>query len=121
MINLERYWDTVLVALYNVNPWVFAGLAILYFALDALYSQYVISIGRLKPLSTSNYSALLILLTGLATSEYVQNLWYLFPMCLGAWLGSFFSVERERKKRNLRARLRRQQKQEKELMKKINT
>lgn len=115
---IETFWN-IIEALYDVNPWIFAGLGVLYFALDALYSQYVISIGRLKPLSTSNYSALLILLTGLATSEYVQNLWYLAPMCLGAWLGSFVSVERERKKRNERAQLRRQQK--KELMKKINT
>ena len=56
--------------------------------------------------------------TGLATSEYVQNLWYLVPMCLGAWIGSFVSVERERKKRNLRAKIRRQKK---ELLKMKNT
>lgn len=115
---IERYWNIVVEALYAVNPWIFAGLGVLYFALDALYSHYVISIGRLKPLSTSNYSALLILLTGLATSEYVQNLWYLAPMCIGAWLGSWVSVERERKKRNLRAKIRRQKK---ELLKMKNT
>jgi cadmium resistance protein CadD (predicted permease) len=119
LIDFEKYWNIIIQAWYAINPWIFAGLALLYFALDSLYSQYVISIGRLKPLSTSNYSALLILLTGLATSEYVQNLWYLIPMCLGAWVGSFTSVDRERKKRNKRAQLKRQQK--KELMKKINT
>ena len=106
MTDFEKYWNIAIQALYAVNPWIFSGLALLYFALDALYSKYVISIGKLKPLSASNYSAILILLTGLATSEYVQNLWYLVPMCIGAWLGSFISVDIERKKRNLRAKTR---------------
>lgn len=116
---IEKYWNIIFEALCAVNPWIFTGLAVLYFALDTLYSKYVLSIGRLKPLSTANYSALLILLTGLATSEYVRNLWYLVPMCFGAWLGSFVSVEIERKKRNQRAQIRRQQK--KELLKKVNS
>lgn len=119
MTDFGKYWNIAIEALYNVNPWVFTGLALLYFALDTFYSKYVLSIGRLKPISASNYSALLILLTGFATSEYVRNLWYLVPMCAGAWLGSFVSIEIERKKRNKRAKLRRDQK--KEIMKKINT
>lgn len=89
-------------SLKQVNPWICLGLIALYFILDALYSNYVISIGRLKAMKTANYSALLILLTGIATIKYVQNIWYLLPICIGAWLGSFVSIKIELKQKNKR-------------------
>jgi hypothetical protein len=51
---IERCWNIIIEAFYAVNPWIFAGLGALYFALDALYSQYIISIGRLKPFRSFN-------------------------------------------------------------------
>ena len=99
---MHEILETLSESFNQINPWIFLGLVILYFVLDMLYSNYVISIGRLKAIKTANYSALLIFLTAIAVIEYVQNIWYLLPICIGAWGGSFVSIKIELKQKNKR-------------------
>jgi uncharacterized membrane protein YfcA len=98
-----KYLNDIYASLLLLNPWVCLGLFVLYIALDAIYSNYVFSLNRLHAVNTANFSAALIFLTGLATFEYVHNLWYLLPMCVGAWIGSYVSVRVEKKKKKKRA------------------
>lgn len=100
----------------QINIWIFLGLIVLYFILDIIYSNYVISIGRLRALKTANYSTFLMFLTGLATFEYVQNIWYLLPICLGSWLGSFISIKIEIKQKNKRVAAAKAAKMKKKIM-----
>jgi len=86
-----------------LNPSICILLFVLYIALDAIYSNYVFSLNRLHPSNSAHFSAVLIFLTGLATFEYVHNLWYLLPMCSGAWIGSYISVKVEKTKKKKRA------------------
>jgi len=102
-----KYLNDIFALFLLLNPWICLVLFVLYIALDAIYSNYVFSLNRLHPSNSAHFSAVLIFLTGLATFEYVHNLWYLLPMCTGAWIGSYISVTIEKTKKKKRAAARR--------------
>jgi len=98
-----KFLNNIFTSLLSISPWISLGLFILYIALDVIYSNYVFSLNKLHAFNSANFSTILIFLTGIATFEYVHNLWYLLPMCLGAWIGSYISVKVEKKKKKKRA------------------
>jgi len=107
MLNLLNgiacLYKEAIASILLLNPWVCLGLFVLYITLDAIYSNYVFSLNKLHASNSANFSVALIFLTGIATFEYVHNLWYLLPMCMGAWIGSFISVKFEKNKKKKRA------------------
>jgi uncharacterized membrane protein YfcA len=72
--------------------WQCIGVFAAMFAVDFVWAVWTYAITARKALLSSNYSAILILLSGFAAVGYVSNPWLLIPAMTGAWAGTFLSV-----------------------------
>ena len=62
------------------------------FAVDYIWPKWTYAITAKNPIVSSNYSAILILLSGLSTIGYANDPWLLIPTIAGAWAGTWCSV-----------------------------
>ena len=70
----------------------------LYFAatlLDAIFALYTVAVINTKPLRAANLSFLTYMLEAVGVVNYVHNKWYLAPLALGAFSGSYAVVKWE--------------------------
>lgn len=76
-------------------------LALLIFAayavVDALYAYYTLCVTRLKPFSSATIGAGMHFILAFGVINYVRNYWYVVPLALGSWLGTFLVVLYEKK------------------------
>lgn len=63
-------------------------------ALDAVWADYTASVTAKKALRAANLSGLIYLLGVIGIVSYVHNRWYIVPVALGGWAGTFFTVKR---------------------------
>lgn len=70
-----------------------------YFVVDWAYAVYTIAAGKLQTLRSANYGTLIYVLGALGVLSYSENFLYIIPLALGAWLGTVFAVETEKRKR----------------------
>src|ERR1044071_6702084 len=89
-------------ALNNFNIFFALGLFILYAGVEALDSSLTFSITQHKSLKSANTTLLLYIILGIEVLAFVSNYLYTIPIALGAWLGTFMIVEREKKVRPLK-------------------
>lgn len=66
------------------------------FALDWVWTRYIMSVADRMPVQSAFWSAGTILLSGAAAVEYVKEPMLLIPAGLGAWLATWMAVTRER-------------------------
>lgn len=80
--------------------WLLAfGLFIASSLLDAIFALYTVAIIDTKPLKAANLSLLTYILEAAGVVNYVKNKWYLIPLALGAFVGSYIVVKREEMKK----------------------
>ena len=63
-----------------------------FFATDWLFTEYTLCIVELKKLKAANVGALIYLLGAFGVVSYVSDPWYVVPMAMGGWLGTYLSV-----------------------------
>lgn len=73
------------------------------FALDWVWTQYIITVAEKNPMQSAFWSCGTILLSGAAAVEYVREPLLLIPAGAGAFLATWMAVTRERN-RELRRR-----------------
>ena len=67
---------------------VFFGMMVV----DICYTEYVKATADRQDLRASSWAAGIILSTGFVTTSYVANPWLLIPAVLGAFFGTWISI-----------------------------
>lgn len=79
------------------NPTFALTVFLAYFLVDALYAYYTFSVTRTRPLRAAASGSLVYVLLAVGVIGYTRNAWYLVPMVLGSFLGTYLIVERKRR------------------------
>lgn len=78
------------------------GIAALVFAaylvIDAFYAQYTYAVVKKNPLQAANIGFVMHFLLAFGVVNYVGNFFYVIPLALGSWLGTYLVVQREKSK-----------------------
>lgn len=81
--------------------WIIAlGLFFAATLLDAVFALYTVAVINTKPLRAANLSFLTYMLEAVGVVNYVHNKWYLAPLAVGAFTGSYAVVKWESTKKN---------------------
>jgi hypothetical protein len=79
------------------------GKAILVFVLvfftDALWTIYIQSAAKNKSLQAASASAILVLIGGVNIWLFVHSPWLLVPEMLGGFAGTYYIIERSKRKK----------------------
>ena len=70
-----------------------------YVVVDTLYAYYTLAVSRLEPARAATTGALMYFLLAVGVLNYTHNPLYLFPLVLGSWIGTYVTVELERRKK----------------------
>ncbi len=77
------------------------GLFVLYCFVEMLDSSLTLSITRHESLRSANTTLVLYIILGIEVLAFVSNYLYTIPIAMGAWLGTYLLVEREKRVRPL--------------------
>jgi len=75
------------------NIWTGLMVAGASFALDIVWAFSVRRTAHGMPLESAIFSALVTIIGGVVTVEYVNNMWYLLFAAVGAFMGSLLTVK----------------------------
>lgn len=64
-----------------------------YVVFDILYALYVICVGKKQAVRASLISSALYSLGAYGVMTYLSNPWYLLPLAIGAFLGTYIAVK----------------------------
>lgn len=74
--------------------WLTAGTVfVVYVLFDILYALYVLCVSRRQALTAAGISAALYSLGAYGVMTYLHNQWYVIPLALGAFLGTYVAVK----------------------------
>ncbi len=77
------------------------GLAIIilfaYVLIDGMYAFYTQSVVRGKAFVSATTSAVMHFLIAFGVLNYVQNFWYIIPLAIGSWIGTYIVVRMDSK------------------------
>jgi hypothetical protein len=91
MIPLSQAWA-------NFNGYLAIGIFFAYFVLDILSVYYTLYVMRFRSIASANIVVALYLISAFGVINYVGNYLYIVPVALGAWLGTYATVEWEKRK-----------------------
>ena len=63
-----------------------------YIAVDGMYAYYTLAVAEKRPLRAATTGALMHFLIAVGVLSYVQNYFYIIPLALGSWIGTFLVV-----------------------------
>lgn len=89
-------------ALSNFNIFIAVGLFVLYCLVEALDSSLTLSITQHRSIKSANTTLILYVILGIEVLAFVANYLYTIPIALGAWLGTYLLIEREKRVRPLK-------------------
>lgn len=76
-----------------MDLWIALAVFAAYFVIDVIYVQFVRSVAQGSAWRASACSVGIYLFMAFGVVQYVENRWYLIPLALGAWLGTFMAVK----------------------------
>ncbi|MFA5871019.1 MAG: hypothetical protein WC842_04020 [Candidatus Paceibacterota bacterium] len=91
--------EHIISSLYEVSLLKVALVFIATVLSDALWALYIRKTNLGKALSASSLSAVIVLTAGVVAIEYVNNNWYLVPAALGAFVGTYFTIRFDNRKK----------------------
>ena len=77
----------------SFNVWLALGLFLAYFAVDALYAIYTISVVKRRALASANISFVMHFLIAIGVLSYVNNFFYVLPLAAGSWVGTYLATK----------------------------
>lgn len=73
--------------------WVTAAIVfIVYVVFDILYALYVLCVSRRQSVAAAGISSVLYSLGAVGVMNYMNNAWYLVPLGIGAFVGTYIAV-----------------------------
>ena len=76
----------------SVDPWTCVAVFAAYALLDALYAVYTDSVTNFRPGWASHTAVGIYALSAYGVKTYIENGWYVIPLLLGGWLGTYVTV-----------------------------
>ena len=64
-----------------------------YLVIDILYASYIIYVGKRQPVMAATISMFIYGLLAYGVISYSSNPYYLIPLAIGAWCGTFLVVK----------------------------
>lgn len=83
-------------AMSSFNLFIAFALFILYCLVESFDSSLTLSIARHESLKAANKTLILYIILGVEVLAFVSNYLYAIPIALGAWLGTYLLLEREK-------------------------
>lgn len=77
------------------NWFIACGLFFAATLLDAVFALYTVAVINTKPLRAASLSFFTYTLEAVGVVNYVKNEWYLVPLAIGAFVGSYAVVKWE--------------------------
>jgi hypothetical protein len=81
-----------------MNLWWAIAIFIAAFVVDIVWVFYIRGIARLKTLVAASWAAVLALIGCFMVVSYVENPFYIIPVALGAFFGTYLAIWYERGK-----------------------
>jgi hypothetical protein len=75
------------------------GLFFASLLLDAVFALYTVAVIKKQALTAASLSLVTYLLMAVGILNYVENKWYIVPLSLGAFVGSYIIVRHEANKK----------------------
>lgn len=75
-----------------MNPLIALAIFVAYFAAGVLYALFVRYAGNRDAMKAANCSVAISLLMTLSVMQCLDNPWYLVPLLMGNWLGTYVAV-----------------------------
>lgn len=94
---LDGLLDNVHVAVESFNPLIAISIFFFYMVIDALSAKYTISVSESREYKAAFSSVAIYFLTAYGIINYTQNWLYIFPLVIGAWIGTVYTIRREKK------------------------
>lgn len=69
-----------------------------YVIVDLLYAYYILCVGRQQAFRAATASSILYSLLAYGVISYSENKYYLIPLGMGAWVGTFILVTWDKRK-----------------------
>lgn len=66
---------------------------VVYVVFDILYALYVLCVSRKQAVAASGISAVLYSLGAYGVRSYMDNPWYVLPLGIGAFVGTYIAVK----------------------------
>ncbi len=79
--------------LEDINWTTAFGVLLVYGLMEALYVYWVYVVAELRAARAANVSTLMHLLGAFGVISYTQNQWYIIPLVIGAWIGTYLVVK----------------------------
>lgn len=70
----------------------------IYFFYDIFYTWFIISVQKLKPTLSASISSAMYIISAVGVLKYTENPYYLAPIAMGGFLGTYLFIRREKKK-----------------------
>jgi hypothetical protein len=67
------------------------------FFTDVFWTLLVLKTAQGRKLSAAIFSVILVFLSAVTITSFVENYWYVIPAALGAFLGTYVTVRRDRR------------------------
>ncbi len=83
---------------FEINWIIFFLIFLWYTIVDGLYTKYTYDVIELKPVAAANSSAAIYFLLAFGILNFTQNIWYLVPLLLWSWIGTFCFVKYKQNK-----------------------
>lgn len=91
MVSFSQAW-------VNFNGYLAVGLFVAYVVVDILYVYYTLYVTRLQSVAAAHTSVAIYLIAIFGVINYVNNYLYVIPISIGAWLGTYATVEWEKRR-----------------------
>jgi hypothetical protein len=75
-----------------MSLYIFTSVFFATMCIDALYALYTIRLTERKALQSAVFGTMIHLFTAFTVISYTKNYWYILPLLIGSFAGTYFTV-----------------------------
>ncbi|MDX9913746.1 MAG: hypothetical protein RBS77_04155 [Candidatus Moranbacteria bacterium] len=88
--------ENIFEALQTFNLFIAFSILIVYIITDALYAKYTLDVANHNEIKAATVGATIHFFLAFGIINYTQNWLYIFPLAIGSWVGTYFTVRQAR-------------------------
>ncbi|MFC1623304.1 hypothetical protein ACFL16_02785 [Patescibacteria group bacterium] len=86
-------------AVETFDFWIAFLVFVAYVVMDGLYAKYTIDVSNYNAVRAANVGTIIHFLLVFGVLNYTQNWLYVFPLAIGSWIGTYYTIKKEKLKR----------------------
>lgn len=86
--------ENITEALKTFNFLIAFSVLIVYTITDALYARYTLDVANYNAVKAASIGSLIHFFLAFGVINYTQNWLYIFPLAIGSWLGTYFTIKK---------------------------